>query len=488
VLAVALSALLACAVPPAARSASGTTKVTRPDLTGSGTWVTDGQGRVVILHGLNQVYKIAPYTPGADGFGADDAAFLQRNGFDVMRVGVIWSAVEPHPGEFDAGYLDSIARTVRTLAQHGIYALLDFHQDLYNEKFQGEGAPKWAVLGGNDPNPALGFPGNYFANPAENAAWDAFWHNDPARDGVGLQVHYAHAWAHVAARFAANRNVLGYEVLNEPWPGTTWQPCLTPDVGCAQFDQTMTAFYQRVATAIRRHDRRHLVWLEPNVASASADANNVGKVHDPHLGWTFHDYCPTLAELQQNLLCPQLDDQTVTAMMKYGTDHSVPTLMTEFGATQDQDNLAEMVGLADQHLLGWTEWAYTGHDKTSTSPDGQALVLDPAKPPTGSNVERAKLKALAEVYPQVVAGTPTSYSYADRVFELRYGTVRVTGGRFAAGSITEVAVPHIQYPHGYRVHATGARVVSSPGARTLRLASRAGAKTVTVTVTVRPPH
>jgi endoglycosylceramidase len=34
---------------------------------------------------------------------------------------------------------------VTTLASHGIVSLLDFHQDLYNEAFQGEGAPAWAV-------------------------------------------------------------------------------------------------------------------------------------------------------------------------------------------------------------------------------------------------------------------------------------------------------------------------------------------------------
>ena len=119
--------------------------------------------------------------------------------------------------------------------------------------------------------------------------------------------------------------------------------------------------------------------------------------------------------------------------MQYGTDHSVPTLMTEFGATQDQSDLTEIVAKADQHLLGWTEWAYTGNDKTSTSPDGQALVLDPAKPPRGANVERAKLKALAEVYPQVIAGTPVSYSFTGGVFHLTYRTARVSGaGRFPA--------------------------------------------------------
>ncbi len=280
--------------------------------------------------------------------------------------------------------------------------------------------------------------------------------------------------------------MLGYEVLNEPWPGTAWHPCITPTVGCPVFDQRLTGFYQRVATAIRQHDRKHTVWIEPNVVSAEADANNVGTVHDPHLGWAFHDYCPTEDELQQSLLCPQLDEQTVSKAMQYGKDHSVPTLMTEFGATQDQSDLTEIVAKADQHLLGWTEWAYTGNDKTSTSPDGQALVLDPAKPPRGANVERAKLKALAEVYPKVIAGTPVSYSFTNRVFHLTFDTKRVSGsGRFPAGTASIVAVPHIQFPHGYRVQVSGARVVSRPNTPTLRIASLHGAHTVRVTVRAR---
>ena len=113
--------------------------------------------------------------------------------------------------------------------------------------------------------------------------------------------------------------------------------------------------------------------------------------------------------------------------------------MTEFGATQDTDNLTEMVATADKYRLGWTEWAYTGNDKTSTSPDGQALVLDPRKPPTGcERRERAKLQTLAEAYPQVVSGTPVSYSFSDGVFDLSYRTARASGtGRFAAGSETD---------------------------------------------------
>ncbi|MEO6887126.1 MAG: cellulase family glycosylhydrolase [Jatrophihabitantaceae bacterium] len=448
-----------------------------------GTWQTDATGRVVVLHGLNQVFKTAPYEPSAAGFGDDDAAFLQANGFNAVRLGVIWAAVEPQPGVYDDSYLNSIADTVHTLAAHGIVSLLDFHQDLYNEKFQGEGAPAWAVIDGGLPNPANGFPFNYFTNLALDQAWDSFWRNAKASDGIGLQDHYAAAWKHVAQRFAADPDVLGYEVMNEPWPGTLWEPCAIPLLGCALFDKTLTAFYQRVANAIRTVDTHKTVWIEPNVLMATVDANNLGKVNDPAIGFTFHVYCPTEAELQTNLLCTPLDDITIATARRYPTKYQVPWLLTEFGATQDLANIAGDVAKAVKNMLGWTEWAYTGNDKTSASPAGQALVLDPSLPPTGSNVLTAKLKVLAEAYPQVVAGTPSSWSSKSGVFKFVYSTTRADrSGRFAAGSVTDIAAPAIAFPNGYHVTVVGGTVVSAPNATTLQIASNPGAIAISVTV------
>ncbi len=64
----------------------------------AGRWITDAQGRVLVLHGINMVYKLAPFYPSAAGFSDDDAAFLARIGFNAVRVGVLWEALEPSPG------------------------------------------------------------------------------------------------------------------------------------------------------------------------------------------------------------------------------------------------------------------------------------------------------------------------------------------------------------------------------------------------------
>jgi endoglycosylceramidase len=450
----------------------------------AGTWLLDAQGRAVVLHGLNQVYKVPPYEPSASGFDDDDAAFLAANGFDAVRVGVIWAAVEPQPGVYDDGYLASVAQTVDTLAAHGIVSLLDFHQDLYNEEFQGEGAPAWAVQDGHAPNPALGFPGNYFLNPAEEHAWDAFWHNAKASDGVGLQDHLAHAWAHVAATFKDDPGVMGYELLNEPWPGTAWPTCAVPGAGCPAFESELTKMYQRVSAAVRAVDPATTIWAEPNVLFSYVDTTDLGRLHTTHVGFAFHDYCGPEAIGLGSATCTPLDDLTVATAKAYAAKHHEPWLLTEFGATTDLTYLASMVSLADKNRLSWLEWAYTGNDKTSSSPSGQALVFDPSQPPTGANVDTAKLAVLAEPYPQAVAGTPTSWSFSGGEFRLSYSTARVAGlGRFPAGSITDVAVPAIQFPSGYTVSVSGGSVVSAPGATTLQVASSPGATTVNVTVT-----
>lgn len=460
----------------------------RPDQ--AGRWQLDGQGRVRIDHGVNMVYKRGSYAPDATGFGADDARFLRRNGFTTVRLGLIWKAVEPQPGQYDDQYLDRIARTVRVLHRHGIVTLLDFHQDLYNEKFQGEGAPDWAVQDDGLPaQPQLGFPGNYFAMTAMWRAYDHFWANDAGPGGVGLQDRYAAAWAHVASRFRSIPGVQGYDIFNEPFPGSQWESCLNP-VGCPVWDATLQAFSQRVIDAIRTVDPATTVYYEPNLFFNDGVPTYVRPTGD-NLGLSFHDYCGTSAIADQyGVQCDALDGRTFDNADAEVQATGVTPLLTEFGATDDQATLRGVTRIAMQQMVGWQFWAYCGcEDPTTTGPGTkQALVVDPAKAPRGKNVDRSKLRQLAVPHPLRVAGTPTSYRFDwDRhVFKLRYDTARVEGsGRFGAGSRTTVAVPGLQFPGGYAVRVDGARVVSRPGARTLVLAQQRGADQVTVRVVPR---
>jgi endoglycosylceramidase len=452
-----------------------------PPLSHAGRWITDASGRVVIIHGVNEVYKVGSYAPADIGFDGDDAKFLERNGFNGVRLGVIYKGVEPNPPTagrpaYDDAYLARIADTQKILAHRRIFSLIDFHQDLFNERFQGEGWPDWQVRDDGLPNPRNGFPGNYASNPALNRAFDHFWANDLV-GGVRLQDEYAAAWRHVAERFAGSRYVLGYDILNEPWPGSAWPACFSAS-GCPAFEQSrLTTFSKLVIAAIRQADPATLVFYEPLVMFNFAIPTQMGDVGDSRAGFSFHDYCGAGCD----------DDVFATAVARAEQTGDAP-LNTEFGATDDLAELGRVVAAADAQMTGWMYWQYShvGDITTTGNGEAEAIVFDPSKPPSGANVDLRKLRVLARPYPQAVAGTPEDFGFdsATRTFELRYSTEQAAGtGRFGDGSVTEVSVPALHYPQGYAVEATGARVISGQGADVLRLRTCGGAQIVEAQIT-----
>jgi endoglycosylceramidase len=476
------AALAAAALATAsARVAPRAARPTGPIFGHAGRWITDASGRVVVVHGINMVNKRPPYYPAAVGFNDDDARLLVRLGFDAVRVGVIWRALEPAPGVFNDVYLNQIARTIRTLARHGISSLVDFHQDLLNERFQGEGFPTWAIQDGGLPNPMLGFPGNYGGNPALQHAFARFWSNAPGPGGIGLQDRYAAAWRRVATAFASDPNVLGYELLNEPFPGAGLLTC-APASGCPAFDAKLTAFNRKVARAIRRADRRHLVFYEPDVLFDFGAATAVGALDQGPAGFAFHDYCAKTTPIG----CVSEPKGFAHALAHVGRTREA-LILTEFGSTPFAGDLSGMVRLADQNMVPWLEWSYCPcHDPTGASPD--PIVFDPAKPPRGANLGSLALSTLVEPYPELIAGTPRSWSFdrAKKIFQLRYATARADGrGSFGVGSLTEVAAPTLIYGGRYAVTVLGGTVVSRQGAPVLMVSACRGARAVYVTVRPR---
>ncbi len=468
----------------------------------SGRWITDAKDRVAILHGVNMVTKAPPYAPSAQGFGDDDAAFLERNGFNAVRLGVIYAGVEPTPGGYSDGYLNDIAATEADLARHGVFSQLDFHQDLYSERYQGEGWPDWAVQDDGIPNqPQAGFPNNYFLNLALIRAFDNFWANAPGPGGIGLQDRYAAAWAHVASRFAKAKHTLGFDLLNEPWPGTPWAPCLTLN-GCPNFDtQKMGAFYGRVLAAIRAVEHQKIVWYEPNVLFNFGADTSIPPLGDRAAGFSFHFYCtPGLAAPPYNLAsCDQQDEHVMSNADRRAQTTGDALMLSEFGATDDLATIHSNIELADRHMVSWEYWHYCEcQDPTTTGTGTQAVVVDPNQPPTGANVKQAKLDVLAEPYPQVVAGTPSSYGFdeATRAFTLAYSTKGPTGKSFARRPKhrgkhkrarakfrqTQIFLGADRYPGGYTVSVDGGGIASKPRASLLRVIACRGRRNVSVTV------
>jgi endoglycosylceramidase len=426
--------------------------------------LVDTNDRTVILHGLNEMNKQAPFEPSAIGFDERNIEFLQQNGFNVVRIGVFWTAIEPTPGHYNDAYLANIKQTIDLLAKHNIYTLIDFHQDGFSTKDGfGAGEPTWAALGtGTTYNP--GFPLSYYGGMKYGGHvigtrldndFTKFWQDTYSKaENEGIQEAYINMVKHTVSFFGDTPEIVGYEPMNEPFKGDGWQACkksaTNPQGGCSVFESTqLNQFSTHVSQAIHSINPNTVVWFEPNVSFGLGDPTSIGAINDVNTGFSFHDY----------------DSLSIKTPIQHALSEQqiahTPLFMTEFGAASSTPNqLTNIANVADKDQISWIEWAYTNNPsfkfahfpgKPAADPREQGIVYDATKPLTGSNVKWDRLKALARPYPEFVAGTDIKYNYNTLTHVLTLTYTPLTG-------ITQIIVPSYDNAH-YKALAVGAHQV-----------------------------
>lgn len=169
---------------------------------------------------------------------------LASCGFTLLRLNVTWEALEPESeGVYDAAYIEYLVAVVRACGRHGMRVIIDSHQDAWSRWTGGDGAPKWTMerLGMN----TAAFPHTrsamlhcedtghmtWFTNYTLYGAGTMFalffggnrFAPETKVGGVGvqewLQSAYIRAWCLVAKALVSERNVMGFEPMNEPNPG-----------------------------------------------------------------------------------------------------------------------------------------------------------------------------------------------------------------------------------------------------------------------------
>ncbi len=501
------------------------TAVQGPIRSPGGPFLYDQQGRVVFFHGVNAVYKLPPYelypAPGKPwNFSAADASLIAALGFNVVRLGMTWKGLEPgtaaandpsicsrgkpgDPHQFNQAvlnaYLGDVAKTVALLGQYHIYTLLDMHQDVYNEAFDGEGAPNWAVCtdGARQTDP----PGRWSENYATKAAGNAY-HHFWANDVVGnLQGEYDRVWAQVAGYFTSNPWILGYDPFNEPFS----KSLVTH--GDEQFDRQLECFYTGTAMIgrpaagappitcpandpaagvipqIQAADPGRLVFYEPDIFGSRGRPNFVGPMAFPNLVFNVHVYCSYRSGKTGNPTnITACADQGVGTLNRRAASRGELAsayqpqgpawFVSEFGATSSNALLDRLTAAADRTLVGWTYWSWKYYGDPTGSAD-EALLA-----PNGHL--RSTARALARTYPQAIAGRPTSLSFdpASGAFQLTY----VPDHAVHAPTIIYVPI-HIHYPNGYCPRVSGGTVTSGPGSQFLQVDNAPAGRTVRVSVT-----
>jgi len=184
----------------------------------------DNYGRERIFTGFNIVDKGDNMNGKKEfDFNFDDDFFnkFKENGFNIIRLGFVWDAVEPEPGKYNEEFLDKVGAILDKCAEHDVFAFLDIHQDCYSSYCHGDGAPAWATITGRyKPRvPKYVWAEGYFISRAVHRAFDNFWENKEY-NGKGLQDYYANMWQHLAARFKDKPALFGFDFMNEPFPGS----------------------------------------------------------------------------------------------------------------------------------------------------------------------------------------------------------------------------------------------------------------------------
>lgn len=233
--------------------------------------IIDADGNEVLLRGVNvnqleDYFQKFPDKAVTRPLTEADFAGMEQMGFNVIRLAVSWSALEPQPGRYDPAYLARISWAVETAAKHGLRTVIDMHQDAWGKGVNAapgttcengspmhgwDGAPTWADR--FDGAPKCEFTGRDIS-PAVARAFTNFY-----QDRDGIQTRLVAAWGMLAERFANEPMVAGYDLLNEPGFGEA--PPITSGV-------LLGRYYDRAIKAIRAGEKRgfpHLVFFEPSV-------------------------------------------------------------------------------------------------------------------------------------------------------------------------------------------------------------------------------
>jgi len=427
----------------------------------------DSDNRVVIFHGVNAIYKLAPfYPPVLDGFDPDlslsetDFQNLRSWGLNFIRLHVAWEGVEPQRNQYNNTYLDVLLKIVRTAAKYNVTVLLDAHQDVVNRKLCGEGFPDWAVNRTDFPAPLevnitfddqghakiadctkVDFGKFYSTNDVKNA-FKAFY-----TDVDGIAESFTNFWKYVAGYFKEEPNVLGYEIINEP--------NAFDDSLIQQLDKKyLQPLYQRVHQKIREVDNNTIIFFENyagDVVSIGFTEGPGGPEYNDRQVLSYHIYCPSVDHSGEPIdpaVCQAADVAAAKLKTAAASRLGIGAFMTEFGAVYDGkksiDEINRVTGLADNYLHSWAYWQLKWYDDFTTldMPGSVESFYE-----VDGDLQMPKVRALSRTYAYAICGVPVSqiFNTVTGQYDLVYNASSQCNGKK-----TEIFVSEdFYYPSGF---------------------------------------
>ena len=381
--------------------------------------ITDGDGNQVLLRGVNvnqlvDFYAPRPEVPVTTPLTEQDFADIAAQGFDVVRLGFSWSALEPAKGQIDQAYLTQIKDAVHWAKAHGIYVVLDMHQDSWwNEgtpegwscrpgtdtMWGYDGAPTWATI--TDSAPRCQFQSRDISPASDRAFQNLYFDTD---DVQGAMVQ---AWAALAKEFAGEQAVAGYDLLNEPGFGETAPVTTSLQLG---------RFYSRAIDAIRDTGANQIVFIEPSILWSGLGFDTGPKPSfsaDPNIVFSPHLYSESIT-VDASLGLPPIVGMERQFMLgtRAAGDYETALWSGEYGFWGDTENrvshLERYAALEDQYRIGGAYWVWKqacGDPQNGIQDIGDGLVIQDCSSGEFSGVNQPLLDILRRAYPQSAPGT-----------------------------------------------------------------------------------
>jgi endoglucanase len=230
---------------------------------------------------------------------------IKAIGFNSVRVPIHWKFFDGESGE---GFR-LLDRLVEWARKDHIYVIIDLHC-----------APGGQT--GTNIDDSYGYPWLYLSPEAQR--------------------HTIAVWRGIAAHYAKEPMVLGYDLLNEPIPHFAQVQRFNPD---------LEPLYRRLVAAVREVDRNHVVIL----GGAQWDSNFkvFGKPFDSNVMYTFHKYWTAT------------DASVIKEYLDFRDKYNVPIWLGESGENKDEWVAGFVKTLENKHV-GWCFWPYKKMDAPSS--------------------------------------------------------------------------------------------------------------------------
>jgi aryl-phospho-beta-D-glucosidase BglC (GH1 family) len=295
-----------------------------------------------------------------------DLNAMAAEGFNTIRIPFNYRLLSPEntPGVFSEAGFQILDQAIQMCKNSGLAVILDMHACPGGQSHDAPADPEYTYWTWD-----AGIQNWVECGVATLWEFDQGYYNLTGRTPEFNKQRTAAIWREIAARYAHEPAVIGYELINEPFlPYGVHYPDLR-------------ALFMQITAAIREVDTNHIIFVEGNFYAGTFDG--LVPPWDDNMALCFHRYWDPV------------NNAMIESFINAAAPYNLPIVMTESGENSNQW-FHEFVTLLEANNIGWCWWGYKKVDMISSAfsatitPDYQYVIdnfrdlpIDAARAKTG---------------------------------------------------------------------------------------------------------